>query len=73
MTAPNIKKDYESVVLNSYVHEGEKKWKRTFIGNLVPDKNGDGFNLYIPEGISVSGRLRIQPRQEREEGPTHEM
>ena len=65
----NAKKDFEAVVLNSFEHNGETKWKRTFIGNLVPDKEGDGYNLYIPEGISVSGRLRIQPKQEKDDGP----
>lgn len=61
-----MKKQFEAVVLNSFEHEGETKWKRTWIGNLVPDKEGDGYSLYIPEGISVSGRLRIQPKQEKE-------
>lgn len=65
----NAKKDFEAVVLNSFEHNGETKWKRNFIGNLVPDKEGDGYNLYIPEGISVSGRLRIQPKQEKDDGP----
>jgi hypothetical protein len=65
----NAKKDFEAVVLNSYEHNGETKWRRTFISNVVPDKEGDGYNVYIPEGISVTGRLRIQPKQEKDEGP----
>lgn len=65
----NVKEKFEAVVLNSYEHDGQKKWHRTFIGNLVPDKEGDGYNLYIPEGIAVSGRLRIQPKQEQN-GPS---
>ena len=70
---PQPKKDFEAVVLNSFEHDGEKKWKRTFVGNLVPDKEGDGYNLYIPEGIAVSGRLRIQPKQEKEDGPSNSL
>lgn len=65
------KKDFEAIVLNSYEHNGETKWKRTFIGNLVSDKEGDGYSLFIPEGLSISGRLRIQPKQEKSDGPTN--
>lgn len=66
----DVKKDFEAVILNSFEHDGEKKWRRTFIGNLVPDReDGEGYNLYIPEGVSVSGRLRIQPKQAKDSGP----
>ncbi len=68
-----VKKDVEAVVLNSFEHDGEKKWKRTYIGKLIPDKQGDGYNLFIPEGISVSGRLRIQPKQEKSDGPENNL
>ena len=68
------KQSFEAVVLNSFDHNGEKKWKRTFIGNLLADNNGgDGYSLFIPEGISVSGRLRIQPKQEKQEGPENSL
>ena len=59
--------NYEAVILNSYEHEGETKWRRFKIGNLKPNKDGKSFNLYIPEGITVSGRLLIQERQENPE------
>lgn len=54
---------YEAVILNSYEHNGETKWRRTFIANLKPDQKQNSFSLYIPEGLSISGRVVIQEKQ----------
>ncbi len=74
MTTPKISKDFEAVILNSYEHNGEKKWKRALIGKLIPYNNGgDGFTLYIPDGLAISGRVRIQPKLERADAePSHD-
>jgi hypothetical protein len=37
------------------------------IGSVWPHKNGTGFDLVIPEGISVSGRIVITERKEASE------
>lgn len=56
---------YEAVILNSFEHNGETKWNRFKIGNLKPSSDGKSFNLYIPEGLSISGRLVIQEKQDQ--------
>ena len=43
-------------------------WLR--VGAVWPHKNGGGFDLVIPEGISVSGRIVC--REPREELPAAE-
>jgi type IV secretory pathway TraG/TraD family ATPase VirD4 len=56
--------------LNAYVvtdpKEGSGKkavWHR--VGAVWPHKSGKGFDLVIPEGISISGRIVcIEPKQE---------
>ena len=35
-------------------------------GTAFPHKNGDGFNLVIPPGMSLSGRVLMLPRKARE-------
>ena len=37
-------------------------WHR--VGAVWPHKNGNGFDLVIPEGISVSGRIVITERKD---------
>ena len=38
------------------------------IGTVWPHKNGDGFDLVIPPGVTVSGRLVCTPRREQTAG-----
>jgi hypothetical protein len=47
--------------------EGSEKdavWNK--VGAVWPHKNGNGFDLVIPEGISLSGRIVITERKEKE-------
>ena len=37
------------------------------VGAVWPHKNGDGFDVVIPEGISVSGRIVCTPRRPDEQ------
>lgn len=38
------------------------------VGAIWPHKNGSGFDVVIPEGVSVSGRIVcIQPKADEEE------
>ena len=39
------------------------------VGAIWPHKNGKGFDLVIPAGISVSGRIVCTERKEKEEQP----
>ncbi|MEO1187607.1 MAG: hypothetical protein AAFW60_00935 [Pseudomonadota bacterium] len=45
---------------------GEVKtfWHR--VGTAFPHNNGNGFNLVIPEGMSVSGRVLMLERTAKE-------
>lgn len=48
--------------------EGSNKkavWRR--VGALFPHKKGNGFDLVIPEGISVTGRIVCTEPKEKEE------
>lgn len=45
---------------------GEVKtfWHRA--GSAFPQNNGNGFNLVIPEGLSISGRVLMMERTAKE-------
>lgn len=58
---------FEAVKFNKFEHGGETKCNRIFLGNLKPNSDGNGYRLYIPEGLSVSGEIVIQPKQSRPE------
>jgi hypothetical protein len=38
------------------------------VGAIWPHKNGNGFDLVIPDGISVAGRIVCVERKEKEQG-----
>ena len=43
-------------------------WRR--VGSVFPHKNGNGFDLVIPEGISISGRIDCtEPKEWSDEQP----
>lgn len=54
---------------NAYIvtERGEGDQKKAFwtrVGSVWPHKNGKGFDLVIPEGISLSGRIVCtEPRE----------
>ena len=52
--------------------DGERKafWHR--VGSVFPHKNGKGFDVVIPDGISVSGRIVCTEPRERTDGDTVE-
>lgn len=45
---------------------GEVKtfWHR--VGSAFPHKQGEGFNLVIPEGMSITGKVIMLPREAKE-------
>lgn len=47
---------YEAVIFNRFEHEGETKWKRFKIGNLVAKDDG-GFDLHVTCPRSLFQRL----------------
>ena len=60
-----------SKYLNVFVQEqfesnGEQKSNYTKVGVAFPHDKGDGFNLKITPGISISGDLVVFPPKENE-------
>ena len=43
--------------------EAKANWQE--VGAVWPHKNGTGFDLVIPRGVSVSGRLVCTARKEK--------
>lgn len=45
---------------------GEVKtfWHR--VGSAFPHKQGEGFNLVIPDGVSITGKVVVLPREAKE-------
>jgi hypothetical protein len=46
---------------------GKGYW--TEVGTVFPHKNGKGFDVVIPEGISVSGRIVCTEPKEKDGAP----
>jgi hypothetical protein len=45
----------------------DRKASWTEVGAVWPHKNGNGFDLMIPQGISVSGRIVCTEPKEKDE------
>ncbi len=63
-------------IYNLYVTEkytakdtGEEKTSFTRVGSGFPHKDGKGFNLVIPEGLALSGRVMVRERKSGEDTP----
>lgn len=44
-------------------NEEKTNWIR--VGVVFQHKNGDGFNLVIPKGMSLSGTVQLFPKKEK--------
>lgn len=52
---------YQVLVPYTYRHKGEDKTGWTPVGVGFPSRSGQGLNVEIRPGLSVSGRLVIRP------------
>ena len=59
-------------MFEKYTWQGEDRHKAHFVGKAVPSKSGDGLVLYIPKGISITGRVLLSP-ENSEKNPTPEL
>lgn len=58
---------YQNVyVVNEFESNGEEKSNWTKVGAAFPHESGNGFNIQINDGLSVSGKLVILPPKEKE-------
>lgn len=57
-----------SVVIEREAKDGEEKPKPFWmkVGSAFPHNSGPGFNIEIPAGVSVGGRLVLMPPREEE-------
>jgi hypothetical protein len=63
------KPTHVAYVVTDSKEEGKKGYWRE-IGAVWPHKNGEGFDLVIPEGISVTGRIVCtKPKEKTGEKP----
>lgn len=51
---------YDAFKIEEYAYKGKKRRKPYRVGRMIPNRDG-GFSLFIPEGISISGRILIIP------------
>ena len=58
---------YDALIAEEYTDKktGEEKARFHRVGTLFPAKDGDGFNLEIPPGLSLSGRVLCRPRKDK--------
>ena len=61
MTKPT----HHAYVVESLPEGSERKPRWTEIGAIWPHKNGKGFDLVIPAGISITGRIVCTERKEQ--------
>lgn len=59
------KKHLNAFVTETYTSGGEEKRSYTKVGAVFPHDKGDGFNLKLIPGLSVSGELVIFPPSEK--------
>ena len=63
----NQKSNLEAFIVENYKVNGEEKSNWTRVGAVFPLKSGEGFNLVIPAGLSVSGTVVVLPKKEKSE------
>jgi hypothetical protein len=54
-------------VVRNFEHEGKDASKWLKVGSAWLHKDGEGFNVVIEEGISVSGRVVVRINKAKEE------
>ena len=63
----NQKTHLNAYVVNEIGKGDNKRDQWTRVGTVFPFKEGEGFHLVIPEGISISGKVVIRPAKSDEE------
>lgn len=53
---------YDIIVFESFEYKGQKRHKAHRVGSATSSPKG-GFVLYIPTGISISGRVMVVPEK----------
>lgn len=55
-------KRFELVLFESFQHKGQKRHKAHRVGSATASPKG-GYILYIPTGISLTGRVMMVPEK----------
>jgi hypothetical protein len=61
MTNETRKPSHHAYIVPPTKEGSEKKAKWIEVGAVWPHKNGEGFDLVIPQGLSLSGRIVCMP------------
>lgn len=54
---------FDLIIFEKFTYKGQPRHKAHRVGSAVPAKGG--FMLFIPEGLSVSGRVMMVPEKVR--------
>lgn len=57
-TKPRI---FKAIIRNAYKSKGIEHVNWPGVGVAIESKNGEGFNLIIHNGLSVSGQIYLRP------------
>lgn len=57
LVIPEERKDKATGEIKTYWHR---------VGSAFPHREGEGFNVVIPEGMSITGRVLMLPRGAKE-------
>jgi len=61
------KPTHRAFIVENAPEGSDRKARWIEVGAIWPHKNGEGFDVVIPTGISVAGRLVCMPAQEESE------
>lgn len=62
-----MKPTHSAYVVTDAKEGSDRKAQWTEVGAIWPHKNGKGFDLVIPAGISLAGRIVCTERKEKTE------
>ena len=58
---------YDVLTAEKYTDKAGWEQARFFtVGTAFENRNGEGFNIEIPPGIAISGRVFLRPRKDRD-------
>jgi hypothetical protein len=60
------KPTYTAYVVTDPKEGTDRKAQWHEVGAIWPHKNGTGFDLVIPPGVTLSGRIVCMPRKDKE-------
>lgn len=60
-------KRYELIIFEKFRNKGKTRYKPHRVGTALPFK--DGFTLFIPPGVAITGRVLLVPEKTNLDAP----